>query len=533
MPTYEVTDPQTGQKLRLTGDSPPSEQELEQIFASQSSQPIPQETPPSFKSDLANRTDVGFEPLRSILSGVAAEPVAGIAGIGTLGGLSTTPPTVDSAVNNMNTVRDALTFTPRTPQGLQALQSFAETITPAAEKFQGAENTLGDIGYNIAGPIGGAIGKTLPTAALLATGTRPVRHGIKSALRSSKKPVGAVIKAHRLGYKVPPSLAKRSGTQQLAEGVAGPVPTKQAASIHNQTISNNLVKKDIGYPADVPLSPDGLDAVRAQLGQAYESVKAFGNIPVDKAFRKGLSSIGKKGSALSKEMPSLVKKDVSDLVKSFNRKNYSSEALVEGVKQLRADSKIGFKSSDPNITAMARAQGKIAGEMEKLIERTAAGKAPNLVPELKSARQTIAKTFQIQKALKGENVDAVALGRVLDKGKPMTGATRDVAEFGQHFKGAAQVNPPQSTNFRPMDLATGVAVAVASNDVRFLVAMGIRPALRKIILSKPYQKLVARMPTQDWEAVLSLPAQSQAAAMAFLLKDFKETESETQDNSQQ
>lgn len=34
MPTYRVTDPETNQTLRLTGDSPPTEQELEDIFAS-------------------------------------------------------------------------------------------------------------------------------------------------------------------------------------------------------------------------------------------------------------------------------------------------------------------------------------------------------------------------------------------------------------------------------------------------------------------------------------------------------------------
>jgi len=32
MPTYKVTDPSTGKTLRLTGDSPPSETELNQIF---------------------------------------------------------------------------------------------------------------------------------------------------------------------------------------------------------------------------------------------------------------------------------------------------------------------------------------------------------------------------------------------------------------------------------------------------------------------------------------------------------------------
>ena len=39
MPTYKVTDPETGQTLKLTGDSPPSEKELEQIFGSTRSSP--------------------------------------------------------------------------------------------------------------------------------------------------------------------------------------------------------------------------------------------------------------------------------------------------------------------------------------------------------------------------------------------------------------------------------------------------------------------------------------------------------------
>jgi len=55
MPTFRVTDPSTGQTLRLTGDSPPSEQELEQIFAS--AQPSQAATQPS---------DDGFSVLETI-----------------------------------------------------------------------------------------------------------------------------------------------------------------------------------------------------------------------------------------------------------------------------------------------------------------------------------------------------------------------------------------------------------------------------------------------------------------------------------
>lgn len=45
MPTYIVTDSKTGKKLSLTGDSPPTEAELEQIFASQGA---PETEPSSF-----------------------------------------------------------------------------------------------------------------------------------------------------------------------------------------------------------------------------------------------------------------------------------------------------------------------------------------------------------------------------------------------------------------------------------------------------------------------------------------------------
>lgn len=40
MPTYTVTDPSTGKVIKITGDSPPTEQELEEIFASYSKKPV-------------------------------------------------------------------------------------------------------------------------------------------------------------------------------------------------------------------------------------------------------------------------------------------------------------------------------------------------------------------------------------------------------------------------------------------------------------------------------------------------------------
>lgn len=55
MPTYLVTDQQSGRKVRLTGDSPPSEQELQEVFASIGSQTQP-ETAPKASGGLSGRS---------------------------------------------------------------------------------------------------------------------------------------------------------------------------------------------------------------------------------------------------------------------------------------------------------------------------------------------------------------------------------------------------------------------------------------------------------------------------------------------
>lgn len=56
MPTYKVTDPATGRTVKLTGDSPPTEQELEEIFASLPKMDQPQTQP----------VDAGGEPSLSM-----------------------------------------------------------------------------------------------------------------------------------------------------------------------------------------------------------------------------------------------------------------------------------------------------------------------------------------------------------------------------------------------------------------------------------------------------------------------------------
>lgn len=101
------------------------------------------------------------EPAATILTGMAAEPAAGLMGLGALpfvGG--------EEAGQVVNEIRDALTYQPHSPEGMAGLESVAKTLEPIIKLLSAPGEVIGDAGYKVAGPAGGAIGKTLPIAIL-------------------------------------------------------------------------------------------------------------------------------------------------------------------------------------------------------------------------------------------------------------------------------------------------------------------------------------------------------------------------------
>jgi len=154
MAVYEVTDPNSGVTLELQGDSPPTEAELEEIFA--------QYAPPSAPEDQSTLAKYG-EPIMAIGSAAIAEPVAGVAGI-----LETVFGSAEGAPELMEGIKEQMTYDPRTIEGQQALEAFATSapIQWLADKMMAAEEAGGEFGYEKYGALGGAAGAAAPTAAI-------------------------------------------------------------------------------------------------------------------------------------------------------------------------------------------------------------------------------------------------------------------------------------------------------------------------------------------------------------------------------
>ncbi len=135
MPVYEVTDPTTGQTITIEGDSPPTEAELEEIFASQQQavpqeqpqEPIPQAQPqqpvqpqqpqqPPMQQQPAQpqlpNTESIFSVIPEVVGASLSEPLAQISG-GIAGAASLPFTGIEGAVENQQAVTDAMSIEPK------------------------------------------------------------------------------------------------------------------------------------------------------------------------------------------------------------------------------------------------------------------------------------------------------------------------------------------------------------------------------------------------------------------------------------
>jgi hypothetical protein len=84
----------------------------------------------------------------------------------------------------------------------------------------------------------------------------------------------------------------------------------------------------------------------------------------------------------------------------------------------------------------AQRQDGIAKMLETLIDREASKAGnPELLGRLREARTGLAKNYTVERALNigSGDVDAHVIGRLLDKGSPMTGGLETIGRFAEAF----------------------------------------------------------------------------------------------------
>lgn len=263
------------------------------------------------------------------------------------------------------------------------------------------------------------------------------------------------------GYVVPPNMVNPSTKNAIIESFSGKQATSQIASVRNQDVTERLVRQSLGLADDAPLTKSALEQIRKVEGGAY--------------------------------------KRVGDL-------SPAAEYDLEALKQARNEAQGWFnaynRSASPTDLAKAKNFRDAAEVLELRLESHAsnAGK-DTLIPALREARKQIAKTYTVERALNDATgtVNAKVIGRMFDKGKPLSDGLDTVGRFASGFPGLAQASQqmgsPAAHNLRSMaSLAFGGAGAAATGGwglAAGALPFAAGPASRALMFREGTQRALA------------------------------------------
>lgn len=325
----------------------------------------------------------------------------------------------------------------------------------------------------------GIVGALLPPAlkGMNLAGTALARPSAASQVPESV--LQAARAGREAGYVIPPTQVRPTLLNRAVEGMAGKLSTAQNASAMNQPVTNRLAAGAIG--AD-DLTAESIAAVRAKANSAYDALGRAGAFQADDTFRDALQRAGGASQQLRKDFPELAHKEIDSLIDGLaSRQQFNAQSTIEAIKRLRFEGSANKGASDPAKRALGSAQMKVSNALEDLIDRNlkAAG-ADDLLGAYREARTTLAKVYDVEKALNSAsgNVDAQKIAKMADKGRPLTGDLKTIADFARQFPKANQTVERMGSlpQLSPLDFG----FAGMSGGAEGLLA---RPAARSLALS--------------------------------------------------
>lgn len=354
---------------------------------------------------------------------------------------------------------------------------------------------------------GAAIGAVLPGALQAAgAGGRAIGRTLRGPEQAADL-AQAVDAARQSGYVIPPTQARASLGNRLLEGFSGKTSTAQNASVRNQAVTNAKIAQEVGLPIDTPITVDALNQVRRNAGQAYDAVANAGTITPTAAYDKALDAIVAPFKTAAQGFKNAKPNAVIQEIESLRSPQFDASAAVEKIKEVRGLADTAFAGGDKQLGKAYRAA---ADAIEDAVDvHLQAIGATDALKRLRDARQLIAKTYTVEKALNPStgSVDAKQLAAQLRRGKPLSGGLREVGDFAGRFPSAARTpesmgSLPQTS---PLDWTAGIGLSAATSNPLLLATTAARPAARSLALSPVVQNRLIQQPNQLLQLRVSDP----------------------------
>lgn len=355
MPTYKITDPQTGRNISVTGDSPPTESELNDIFSAAQSRPG---LDLGGKARIAANAVADAAPIGVGILGGLGGTIAG-AGIGALaGGVGAVPGGIaGSAVGTaagtgagglLKSNIKSLLGTPMTQE-----ENFNAAITqPAiAGATDAAFGVTGSVASKALKPVAKVLGETIPEGLMGNVFKEPLketRSAVKSALMKTSDVSNLGKEALKRGEK----------------GSAEEIFLRSAKEL--DTLENSLQTLLDGGTQTVPMSK-----IKETAFPYITELKKAGNIADADSIINRIKNIEmENGAEISVAEANKIKRTLYDEARNGYGK-LASES-VEGIKTIARGFKEGIEEALPQVKGINKElsyHGKVIDAMTDRIAR--------------------------------------------------------------------------------------------------------------------------------------------------------------------
>lgn len=217
------------------------------------------------------------------------------------------------------------------------------------------------------------------------------------------------------GYVLTPETAseKPGAISSALSGWSGDLKSQQLASVKNQKITQSLAARDLGLTPDTVLTPDVLNAVRAESGQAYKAARnAVPEITPTPEFKKAVDTFGGDTDLLSKHFPKSTENKDVDALRAEMRSmgTVPTDVVVDKIRVLRADATQNFKAlGSPEKWRLAMAQRDAANSLDDLLEHSIQNAPKHFEGKVKEAGE-MAKEAQTEIADAQAKLSAYQVG---------------------------------------------------------------------------------------------------------------------------
>lgn len=336
-----------------------------------------------------------------------------------------------------------------------------------------------------AGPLAGALAKGLTAVAPMAAGEvlGRIAPKLNRPLTAEEKSTAA---AKAKGFKLTAEESHAGPVTKFAESVAGEPTFSKVIARGNQPVVNEIVAKDIGVKPGTDFTPELFSQLRKESGVPYAEMRKIGKIKTDAQYAKDLDAVAAEYKTAARDFPEQARPDIIKFVDDMKKESFAGDSGLDMVDQLRKSATQAYTKGDKGLgAAMRETADAIEEQMGRHIEKTSAFQPAGLLRKWRAARVRLAKINLAEKSVNPAtgDVDPTFYSRAYKQRKPLTGEALDLGKAAAgHERSIRATAKLGSTGPSWWDLIVGIG---SKHHLLF----GLRPALRTLLSSEPYQKM--------------------------------------------